>query len=62
MKQRPVWWTTFWAWTVAAVLVGIGSAGIAQYLGAPGYFGGTLGFVLIGMGGLFAVAARIAKR
>lgn len=62
MKKRPVWWATFWWWTLAAIVVGLGSAEISRYLGAPRYFGGTLGFTLVGMGGLFALAARIAKR
>jgi len=61
-KQRPVWWGTFWGWTVAMLLVGWGSAELSRYLGAPRYFGGTLGVVLVGMAGLFAVAARVAKR
>jgi hypothetical protein len=61
-NQKPYWWGTFWSWTLASVVSGSVGAGISNYLGAPGYFGGTIGFVLIGMTGLFALAARIARR
>lgn len=35
---------------------------ISATLGAPGYFGGALGFVLTGMVALFVLAAKVAKR
>ena len=44
------------------VLMGFVGAAISQYLGAPGYFGATIGVVLTGLTGLFALAARIARK
>ena len=42
--------------------MGFIGAWISQYLGAPEYFGATIGAVLTGLAGLFALAARIARK
>jgi hypothetical protein len=44
------------------VILGVIGAWISQYLGAPGYFGGTIGVVLTGLIALFVLAARIANK
>jgi uncharacterized membrane protein YfcA len=61
-QQRPYWWRTFVGWSIATVLMGFIGAWISQYLGAPEYFGATIGVVLTGLIGLFALAARIAQK
>lgn len=35
---------------------------ISQYLGVPSYFGGIIAFCLTGLIGLFALAARMARK
>ena len=59
---RPHWWGTFFGWSLATIASGIAGAYLSTYLGAPGYFGGTIGVVLTGLAGLFALAARIANK
>lgn len=61
-KTRPFWWGTFVGWVVATLVFGIVGIYVSIYLGAPGYFGGTVGLVLTGLIGLFALAARIAGK
>jgi hypothetical protein len=60
--QRPYWWKTFVGGIVIAIGMGVLGAAISRYLGAPEYFGGTVGFCFAGLAGLFALAARIANK
>jgi CHASE2 domain-containing sensor protein len=62
MRKRPLWWWTFIAWLAATFAMGFLGAVISQYLDTPSYFGGTIGFCLTGMAGLFAIAAKMAKK
>lgn len=61
-RQRPYWWWTFVSWFLATFAMGFLGFVLANYLGVPGYFGGTFAFCLTGMIGLFALAARIARK
>lgn len=61
-KKRPYWWSTLVLWSASACVAGLSGAMISRTLGAPAYFGGIFGFCLVGMSGLFALAARIAKK
>ena len=60
--QRPYWWWTFVGWFLATFVMGFLGALISQYLGVPGYFGGVIAFCLTGLIGLFALAARVARK
>ena len=59
---QPNWRPTFFAWLAGAMVCGAIGAGISRFLDLPVYLGGLFAFVLAGMMGLFALAARIARR
>lgn len=56
------WRPTFFGFGIAALVMGTLGAGLCRYLGIPMYVGGLFGFTITGMTGLFALAARIARR
>jgi len=58
---RPKWRPTFLLWVAAMPLVALGFAAAARSFGIPAYAGGMFGFVLTGMIGTFALAARVAR-
>jgi purine-cytosine permease-like protein len=61
-SKRPYWWWTFIGWFIATFFMGTLGALGSPYLGVPNYFGGTFLFCLTGMVGLFALAARVARK
>lgn len=56
------WRPLFFGFLVASLVVGTIGAAVCGYLGLPLYLGGLFGFTITGMTGLFALAARIARR
>lgn len=58
---RPNWRPTFFAWLAASVVAGAVGGVVSRSLGAPVYLGGLFAFVLVGMCGVFALAARVAR-
>ncbi len=58
---RPRWRTTFLAWVAVMPVVAGLFAWTATQFDIPAYVGGLFGFVLTGMIGTFALAARVAR-
>ncbi|MFM7322005.1 MAG: hypothetical protein ACKO5K_10850 [Armatimonadota bacterium] len=58
---RPRWRSTFVGWVAAMPIVAGAFALVGKSVGIPAYVGGLFGFVLTGMIGTFALAARVAR-
>ncbi|MFY7952065.1 MAG: hypothetical protein ACOVT5_06115 [Armatimonadaceae bacterium] len=60
--SMPPWRPLFFRWLVASFVAGGIGGGVSVAFGIPAYVGGLFAWMLTGMIGTFALAAKIAGR